>query len=61
LSSPVQNGKNLTYLLPKTDKLSGNNRKINRAITERKFYACKIFYQLVENDVAQTPMVYAFK
>jgi hypothetical protein len=45
--------KNHTRALKKTEKLSGNIRKINREITGKKFHARNIFPQLVVFKVAQ--------
>jgi len=42
-----KNGANNTCLKKITEKLSGNNRKINRAITGKIFLPCKILPQLV--------------
>jgi len=41
-SKIFKNGINNTCLAKKAERLSENIRKINREITERKFYACNI-------------------
>ena len=58
VTATFKNGQNHTCLTKKAERLSENIRKINRGITERKFYACNISPQLVENHVAQTPLPY---
>jgi len=44
---PFKNGKKHTWALQETEKLSGNNRKINRQISETIFVPGKIYLQLV--------------